>query len=221
MIMAGQPESQETTAGAAPPVYKDIYNTRPSMDHKPQPGPALNGKFYHDDKRAPSMTFIFGPAPFFPETIQEWAALMTVKCNDVPYFMREGFYWDESNVVREEGYMDSDFKNSHRLLLGNRTWYGTRHYFLQDMQQQPPSWIATIEVFAMRCETLARFSLDRLSFQALRIAGAQSRDGKDIYSYLHDRPDRCFNMIYDDMPLRGRWPWPRKELWGLSYGEKS
>ncbi|KAI1826729.1 hypothetical protein F4861DRAFT_43275 [Xylaria intraflava] len=178
-----------------------------------QPGPPTSGKFYHEDKRQILIQFIYCPDPSLRPETQDWEAVLFVKCSDVPRLMREGFHWNDENVVKEDGYIDKTPRQYHRATARYRGSY--RHYFLTDLQK-PPRWVATLQVLASKLEALSRFRLDELSRENTYSASAYSQSGpnqpaKDIYSYHHQSPASHINAIYDDRPLEGWWPWPRKD----------
>ncbi|KAI1748553.1 hypothetical protein F4782DRAFT_550539 [Xylaria castorea] len=202
--MAEETEQCEVMADAAPPSYKSIS----SLPYRAQrhPGPATSGTFYHRDVQHCTMSMAFCPDPSQVPTNQDWAAVLMVKCCDIPRLMREGFHWDSSNIIKEEGYVDTDFSNAYRRSDG--IWSGTRHYFLRDLQQ-PPLWIATIELFAPKTETLYRFDLNILSRENMRCTNAKSQSGHAIYCWAYGLPELSFNAIYGEMPMEGWWPWPR------------
>jgi hypothetical protein len=46
------------------------------------------------------------PDPRMPDYgTAPWAAILSVKCQDMPRLMRDGFFWSADNVVPEEGCM--------------------------------------------------------------------------------------------------------------------
>lgn len=55
-----------------------------------------------------------------------------------------------------------------------------------------------------------------LSIQMVYDAWAWSINDKIIYEYTSWKPEDNFNAIYDDMPMEGWWPWPKKEEPGVS-----
>ncbi|KAI0201539.1 hypothetical protein F4808DRAFT_103801 [Astrocystis sublimbata] len=194
----------------SPPPYDGGLSHSPATHQfKQQPGPATSGDFYYQDKQNPSVGFTFCPDPSRSPMRQDWLARLEVKCSDVPRLMREGFYWDQANVVKEDGFFEHDtglFKRQ-----DCKQWAGVRHYFLKHRaEDQKPRWIAHIQIFAMGLETLFRFDLSRLSLAMIRIATAESQAGRKIYTYVHDSHHWRFNTIYDDMPMKGWWPWPRE-----------
>ncbi|KAI1119268.1 hypothetical protein F5Y14DRAFT_127740 [Nemania sp. NC0429] len=186
-----------------------IHNTRS------KPGPATGGLFYAEDERRPSMTFLLCPATarlWQPEK-HAWIAHMDVKCDDVPLLMREGFHWDASNVIKEEGYFDDSEIRDGKVLP-------KRCYFLADIHQ-PRRWIAFLRVYAYDANILHNFDLSLLSPELIRCASADNQYGQRIYKYqAYTAPDKSsriseipmirFNTIYDKMPMEGFWPWPRK-----------
>ncbi|KAI1119017.1 hypothetical protein F5Y14DRAFT_118657 [Nemania sp. NC0429] len=196
------PEAWTAPQGDSPPSYEEPAG---NQETKQQPGPATSGRAYHSDTREPSIRFKFCPDPSKRDNTQEWMAALLVKCDDVPSLMREGFHWDRTNIIKEEGYFDYDYTNAGC----SWTWNGTRHYFLEDLQR-PPRWIATIEVFAAKHETLCCFDLGQLSLGNNCRTTAYSQSRKRIYEYIYGKHQQSYNAIYDDMPMEGQWPWPRK-----------
>ncbi|KAI1735164.1 hypothetical protein F4680DRAFT_436153 [Xylaria scruposa] len=211
--MAGAPDTHEATAEieTSPPSYeesKPMPGTYPLLQ---QPGPVTSGNPYQESKERCSLSFGFCPDPSDPTPNQDWIALLMVKCRDVPCLMREGFHWDGANVIREEGYIDRDFTYA-RLRKDGKRWVGARHYFLKDLQQ-PSRWVATIKVFALNPGTLNQFDLNQLSRErSMQWAKASNNQSSEHYIYGWDycSPTMWFNAIYDDMPMEGWWPWPRK-----------
>ncbi|KAF2972296.1 hypothetical protein GQX73_g1304 [Xylaria multiplex] len=211
-MMAGELESKGKKARieTSPPSYEDtrIMSIPGAYPLSQQPGPATSGKSYRENKERRSMLFSFCPNPSDLSLNQDWVAVQMVKCCDVPRLMREGFYWDGANVIREEGFVDGDFTYIDRR-QDRKRWAGNRHYFLKDLQE-PPRWISTIEVFALNWSTLYRFNLNQLSRENMRSLTAVNQSGDVIYRWKNGLPQLWFNAVYDDMPLKGWWPWPRK-----------
>ncbi|KAI0871589.1 hypothetical protein GGS24DRAFT_53759 [Hypoxylon argillaceum] len=209
--MAGGPETDEATdeIKTSPPSYEESrINPMPGMYPLLQQ-PVTRGSPYQESKLRPSISFGFCPNPSDLTRNQAWGALLMVKCDDVPRLMREGFHWDGANVIREEGYIDRDFRYAHRRKDGKR-WASTRHYYLQDLQQ-PPRWVATIKVFALNPGTVCQFDLNQLSRESMQWATALNPFSRHhIYNWDSWSPAVRFNAIYDDMPMEGWWPWPRK-----------
>ncbi|KAI1348596.1 hypothetical protein F5Y01DRAFT_328369 [Xylaria sp. FL0043] len=205
------------TTGASPPPYEAYGPDRrgylfvAQSESREQPGPAMSGKWYREDAQGETIKFVFYPDPSGEWTTQEWAALLRIKCPDVPRLMREGFYWDSSNVIREDGYINNNPNlRTCPFPLRGQGWDCSRHYFLKDLQQ-PQRWIATIDVYALHRETAFRFDLSQLSRERIQIVSALSQLGNDIYLFSYGEPHHCFNAIYDNMPMEGQWPWPRRD----------
>ncbi|KAI0435938.1 hypothetical protein F4803DRAFT_573318 [Xylaria telfairii] len=172
-----------------------------------RPAPAVSGQSYLENEQRHSISFGFCPDPTDRTFNQDWAAVLMVKCSDVPRIMREGFHWGSDNVIKEEGYMDEDFTCAYIRYDGKR-WAGTRHYFLKDLQQ-PLRWTGTIKVFALQPETLFRFNLGRLSSKTMQWAAAINKSGHRIYNWVYGVPKGSYNLVYDNMAMKGSWPWPR------------
>ncbi|KAI0445233.1 hypothetical protein F4803DRAFT_509023 [Xylaria telfairii] len=208
------PEEPNSPIPASTSTSETIH-CRPS-----EPGPATGGQLYKENKQRPSVLFEFCPDPTrsFSLRCQDWVAHMEVKCFDVPRLMREGFHWDTSNVIKEEGYIQygKDCPNLNSWKTAALRWY-----FLADTRQ-PQRWTAAIDVRTWDVDILYNFDLSRLSRQLIKSAAAYSQNQQLIYQYesyalpdtYYNRPERPmvgFNTIYDKMPMEGFWPWPRKE----------
>ncbi|KAI1302744.1 hypothetical protein F5Y03DRAFT_396256 [Xylaria venustula] len=190
-----------------------------------EPGPATGGRFYEEDKQTLSILFWFCPdTPRLCRVdCQEWVAFMHIKCSDVPRLMREGFYWDASNIIKEEGYIEYGRQGSK---VGSWDSAPEIKYFLADIHQ-PRSWIAHLVVKSLHFGILYDFDVSQLSRKLIRYAPAMNQDGKYIYGYTaytatdkltgtSATPIKGFNTIYDKMPLEGFWPWPPKDKKGRS-----
>ncbi|KAI1181581.1 hypothetical protein F5B17DRAFT_444896 [Nemania serpens] len=199
----------------APTTANEAMHSHPS-----EPGPATGGRFYNEDKQPPSVMFKLCPDPtrLWHCKYQDWVAFLEVKCFDVPRLMREGFRWDASNVIREEGYIEGGQQGPTREPV---TSAFKRWYFLTDLQQ-PRRWIASLNIRALDVNTLYNFDLSHLSRERIRSATAENHYQRLIYQYQsYTFPDKScgavespmtgFNTIYDKMPMEGFWPWPRRE----------
>ncbi|KAI0468503.1 hypothetical protein F4859DRAFT_524426 [Xylaria cf. heliscus] len=207
------------------PIPRELYGRSPPPTpvnrliriHPSEPRPAAGGRFYEEIKQRPSMTFKFCPNPskFLALRCQEWIACLEVKCFDVPRLMREGFHWDASNIIKEEGYYEygkGDFNPNAFESVPSR-WY-----FLTDTHQ-PRRWVASLRVMASDCNVLYNFQPSRLSRELVRSVCCLNHNDNPIYGYrAYTAPDTVhntaaiemmgFNMIYDKMPMEGFWPWP-------------
>lgn len=140
---------------------------------------------------------------------EPWAAVLEVKCRDVPRLMREGFFWSAENVLPEEGHISPESRH-HWTALGclyKRTW------ILADKSNdgQTPRWVGRLEVTSPLLEVLSGFRTQHLSRNNICAATAWNALEQSIYNYDHQFPSDNYNCIYDDKPLKGWWPWPRKE----------
>ncbi|KAJ2979707.1 hypothetical protein NUW58_g7133 [Xylaria curta] len=214
--MAVTPIPRKLDSQTIVPAFTDeaIHN------HPSEPGPATGGRFYKEDKQHPSVVFRFCPDPsrFYHFRCQDWIACLEVKCFDVPRLMREGFHWDASNVIKEDGYIEHGKEGP---VVDVLTSASKRWYFLTDTNQ-PRRWIATLSVMALDFNTLYNFNLNQLSRELVRSAWALNQDQQKIYGYqahtsfdefsnTAESPAVGFNIIYDKMPMGGFWPWPQQE----------
>ncbi|KAI1159837.1 hypothetical protein F5B18DRAFT_664245 [Nemania serpens] len=213
---------------AVAPIHRELNGLTPTPtsaneavhSHPSELGPATGGRFYKEDKQPPSVKFRFCPDPtrLWHFKYQDWIAFLEVKCSDVPRLMREGFHWDTSNVIKEEGYIERGKPGPNS---NAQTSVPARWYFLTDIHQ-PRRWIASLNVRALDINVLYNFNLSQLSPELIRAASALNQDQQLIYEYrsytfpdkfcnADESPMTGFNMIYDKMPMEGFWPWPRIE----------
>lgn len=86
----------------------------------------------------------------------------------------------------------------------------SRTFYLSD-NRTPVSWAAKLEVSANEQSDIASFKIKDLRLDQIQKADAWNTNGQLIYRYrLHDLNNN-FNAIYDDVPLEGWWPWPKKK----------
>ncbi|KAM4067280.1 hypothetical protein HRG_001258 [Hirsutella rhossiliensis] len=199
-------------------------NTRPPNERPPpycaRDGPpqeqreAGSAKADADDSPWPpkdiDLSIMFLPDPMDPWLNNAaWEADVDVVAKDVPRLMREGFHWNEANIQREKGHM---------VLRGlppiprSRGWSYARVFYLTDKPRDggDAQWTATLTVFARKLSVLSNFKPRQISLGNVHSAWAWNRDKKLTYSYYAIRPGDSFNTIYDDRPLEGWWPWPKK-----------
>ncbi|KAI2463929.1 hypothetical protein F4781DRAFT_425944 [Annulohypoxylon bovei var. microspora] len=219
----------------APPAYDHHHESTGRIGNNtlPIPPPATHGKSYFDNETTESIeldlradcpypddngstTGSFSPPPTILSPF--WCARLIFKCENVPQLMREGLYWSLSNVQWEDGFITSyapavnnsfdEIMNEYCLEEG--LMY-TRHYFLHDLQV-PPRWIAHFQIHADTIRLLADLRLESLCKEHVYHAIAWSF-GRQETIYRYDKSDweGWYNVIYDDMPLEGWWPWPKKE----------
>ncbi|KAI1179034.1 hypothetical protein F4777DRAFT_575385 [Nemania sp. FL0916] len=182
----------------------------------PTPESSIGGRSFFDS-RIYEFTVQFG---LYPNEIprsssdvpkiegQPWVAHINIKCEDVPWLMREGFHWSEENNLPEEGYMRRDRKRS-------AVWW-KRDFFLIDLHE-PRRWEARIVVEAGTVETLRYFRLTYLTEDIVRSAKAWTRvwnEGDEVmlYNWQQWKPETRFNAVYSDTPLGKWWPWPKENV---------
>ncbi|KAI1433610.1 hypothetical protein GGR50DRAFT_668004 [Xylaria sp. CBS 124048] len=186
----------ETVGETEPPRRRRIANAGQSQPAW-QRGEGSRGSFYYNTPGHAVISFHYVDDLSKRYFSQNWSARISVKSSDVASLMRDGFDWDETNIMGEEGHMNRD--------VSRGDW---RHY-LKDLQE-PPRWVAMIEVSTRRYGYWRRIDLKHLTRERMMsvvVWGQQG--GAPVYRYDYKDPSKCYNLIYGNMPLRGRWPWPR------------
>ena len=212
-----------TTAGTTNNL-KESSNTAPVPPQPvPQPVPSLFGlpassAFNRDiplgmELGIVSLCFVIDPRVPRAWKAAPWEATLTVKCADVPRLMREGLFWSVDNIVPEEGFIQAAPPQSHSRAFG---YSHVRTWILTDKPESrgghgTPDWVACLEVYATAIEALTGFRPQNLTRAHIWKANAWDVHGRTIYNYDSYAPAQNYNCVYDDMPLQGWWPWPRRE----------
>ncbi|KAG7285551.1 hypothetical protein NEMBOFW57_010180 [Staphylotrichum longicolle] len=142
-----------------------------------------------------------------------WAAILEVKCRDVPHLMREGFFWSAENVLPEEGYLSPESRPEWTALgcRHKRTWILADQSDNGQGQRRDPQWVGRLEVVSPVPEALPGFRVQELSRSNVYSAAAWNAREQLVYRYDYRSPSQNCNCIYDDKPLKGWWPWPRDD----------
>ncbi|KAG6002019.1 hypothetical protein E4U21_003561 [Claviceps maximensis] len=141
-----------------------------------------------------------------PENVP-WNAVMTLHVKDVAHMMKHGIYMSSQNADLRGSLIDDLAEDSYRRSLG---WRFYRQYVLQDLHQLNPQWKATLHVFSRTFEELTVFRVEDVSFRNIRLAAAKVGDNL-VYSFDSVSPEYNFNALFDDLPMKGWWPWPNPE----------
>ncbi|KAI1828419.1 hypothetical protein F4861DRAFT_181602 [Xylaria intraflava] len=166
--------------------------------------PTVQTRFEQDERRS-ALEFNFCPDPTEDWLAQEWWARLSVKCDDVPRLMREGFFCTSDNLIEEEGFFTRK-EMVPATRPDKKKWAATRTYMFED-REQPQRWIARLDVYALHLDTLIHFDLHQMSREKVSYAVATSGEEKYIYFYVAlGGEGRNFNAIYGDMQMIGLWP---------------
>ncbi|KAI1400862.1 hypothetical protein F4819DRAFT_509107 [Hypoxylon fuscum] len=216
MSATSKPQIECDGSQGLPPTYGEAVDNKTTnqsaavIQFQPAPGPAGNGRLFLNEPGGASITFHFVPEPGMDDQHQPWFGQMDVKCCDVPLLMREGFHWTTANVIREEGFVDRIIPELINLGKPNHTCTITRVWILRDLQQ-PSRWTARLQVHAPNTEVVSGIRLDNWTIDMIRSVRAYGLSKKSIYEFNVSRTRYHFNSIYDDMPLKGWWPWPKED----------
>lgn len=154
---------------------------------------------------------MFATAAYLSENIfdnQGWVARVCVNVRTLPNLMRSGFHVAEENVQRRKGYFVLDPQGQNPF-EGQPTH--SPRYSLKSTGS--PRWNAEVIVTASTVRELSQFQMPQsLSAENVGVAVGFDRSGQRIYGFSVVDPDENFNAVYDDMPLNGWWPWPRRAL---------
>jgi hypothetical protein len=166
----------------------------------------------------PNLIFVLTPATFTSvirewfKTVPErdWFAVLEVNAKNIPGLMRHGFHCSSANLVPGRGFVELD----RRELLKERGFGRThcqhiRAYKLKGNENTDIEWRGTLEVYAKSSSTLINFDLNWLTPDKMLYTNAWDWNSKPVYSYNRYRERRNFNVVYEGMPLKGWWPWPK------------
>lgn len=151
---------------------------------------------------------LFAQHPF--GLAEGWHALMDIQTDDVPRLMREGLHWTEANLDKEAGYIEANPQDSMSPRPPSFVKY-IRMFLLRDLGEKP-LWTAKMAVYFSNTDQLSQFRFRHLKLYQIIFCKAESIDEKLLYMYqrIPDTDDINVNTIYDDMPLEGWWPWPKR-----------
>ena len=127
---------------------------------------------------------------------------------DLPTLMRDGFFWDSTNVTSSQLRWE---------YLEANGWYWTRCITLRDLDHlDVPLWTADLFIFGRQGIVDRRvndFNIGHLSLNDVDsvIAGLKASDDT-MYRYDRREPQNNSNHIYPDRKLEGWWPWPKASL---------
>ena len=142
----------------------------------------------------------------------QWEAQLLLWTADIAKLMREGLHLSATNFCEDEGALmdnQTDKIIPYFPLVGQRCDF-VRRCVLQGPGPKP-SWEGILIVFANDYGKITRFRPHDLSPDSVYRAVGINKHREDVYGYSYRVPASRSNMIYDDMPLEGWWPWPKKE----------
>ncbi|KAM3512891.1 hypothetical protein MY11210_003447 [Beauveria gryllotalpidicola] len=146
---------------------------------------------------------------YWPRNVP-WYAELTLEVKDVAVLLKSGLFWSEDNIDLTNNFF-VDGKNAPHP---SSEWINPlprhgRYYELID--SEPAQWHGTLMVRAHVIGTLYQFRPSQLSLANVRYVSAKNPQGRTVYQFDSADRDRCFNSIFDVAPLKGWWPWPKKE----------
>ncbi|KAK5991405.1 hypothetical protein PT974_09686 [Cladobotryum mycophilum] len=145
-----------------------------------------------------------------------WCGRMEIRTKNVARLLKQGLHWTLANIQRRKGHYILDplvNKGIPRL----RPWKYGRSWSLVELddegkkKKKDPLWVAEFIIMADEISLLSEFNLDTLCTKNIQSAYAFNRRQNLVYLFDRGRPSDNFNAIYDNMPLEGWWPWPKKE----------
>lgn len=134
------------------------------------------------------------------DTAGEWIASLDLVTSDLPSLMRDGLYLGQENIRELENHVKKSWSNEH-----NR-YFLSRYFSVVDLK-----WSGKLCVTSWNYEPVGDFRIHHLSADKVYNARVLNKDGNTIYYYAMRSPEKNANYLYDDMPLSGLWPFPRKE----------
>lgn len=137
-----------------------------------------------------------------------WFAALCIVAKDLPTLMRTGFYWDERNVLENQGSV-IEGPGAFRHEKGYQSIKYTRQYPLSEMSDDP-TWIGCLEVYSNSMGDLGRFRINHLAREDIIYAHAMNPRKELVWEYLLADPDLDVNTICKDSQLEGWWPPARR-----------
>jgi hypothetical protein len=138
-----------------------------------------------------------------------WFGLIAIRATDIPRLMREGLHWTESNLDREAGSIFLPAQVGKDDTLTPRIECA-RYYEFRDIERKVPLWTAGMRVYFLDGDDVPSFKFRDLSLDQIAMCGAMNQEGRIVYAFGRENKSLKVNAIYDDMPLEGWWPWPKR-----------
>jgi hypothetical protein len=138
-----------------------------------------------------------------------WVALLWISCKDIFTTMKQGLYFSQENIdpLRSRLFIGTNST----AYLKKQGYSHMREYFLIDLAEDP-QWYGSLKVFTRGLNDLSEFRIYDMTIDHIVIANGFDKNESHIYQYNRWYPQKNINIIYDDMPLMGWWPWPRAPL---------
>lgn len=216
MIVNSSPNDHSTTNGNWVPES----NSRPPNERSPtewlllyfeairRTWPPIAPDSWYRPGSSPGLgrvTFIFGQdidelrneTPL--DQLNGWTAQLDLVARDLPSMMRDGFFLTVENIRQGENHT----KQTHTEGIGQ---LNLRCYTVAS-----PTWSGSLNVCAATVRPVADFRLHHLSADKVFFVMALNHKSDQVYHYDARSPENNANYLYDDMPLDGLWPWPKKE----------
>ncbi|KAM0438659.1 hypothetical protein ACHAPT_001415 [Fusarium lateritium] len=127
-----------------------------------------------------------------------WTACLDLVTCDLPAMMRDGLFLTWQNVRVGENHAKMTYTEG----LGDLC---NRCYTVADS-----TWSGNLNVCAWTTEGVANFRIHHLSADKVFYVSVGNQKGERVYFYDVRDPKNNANFMYDDMPLEGLWPWPKK-----------
>lgn len=217
----GKAPSTSEAEDALPPAYDTIC---PSDGHIAEVVKAWDKKSYAKGWprtiQKPNLTFEFVPELCQHHTLERllrnrkkqpsWHALLLVSARNIPQMMQRSFHWSAANIVKGE----DQLVQNHQILpdyYGGKgvCWRYTRTYQLRNLPGEP-KWKGVLRVSTMDLDYLYHFDLGQITKGTLITTKAYSCSRELVY-YADKRSGRIYNFIFNNMPLDGWWPAPKRE----------
>lgn len=131
-----------------------------------------------------------------------WHATLLINAKNIPRLMQEGLHWSAANVVKGEDELVFDDPGS-PIFLG---CYQQR-YKLKNTPGKA-EWMGDLRVYGRSSEHTYNFDLSQITVDTVIKVKAYSCEGRLVY-YAHKLTRRCYNLIFNSMPLDGWWPAPK------------
>ncbi|KAK7212160.1 hypothetical protein V2G26_019338 [Clonostachys chloroleuca] len=141
---------------------------------------------------------------------RDWYAALRLNAKNIPGLMRDGFHWSSANIVPGRGFILLDNRDLPREIgLGLTNCNHTRTYKLKGNENTDTEWRGTLYVSAKKSCTITTFDLSWLTQDKIILVRAYDWNSRPVYAYNWFRDRENFNVVYEGMPLKGWWPWPK------------
>ncbi|KAF4450285.1 hypothetical protein F53441_6568 [Fusarium austroafricanum] len=131
-----------------------------------------------------------------------WYAHLSISTSNIVGLMQEELHLSQDNVQVQDNHLTYSYSEK------GRCWHVQRHYTLAG-----PQWSAKLLVWTFKLSVAVGFRIEHLSVDKVYLAHCSdtTKSKNLVYFFELRTPENNMNIILDETPMAGLWPWPKQE----------